>query len=190
MEESVQFAHTSCHDHPPEALAEYLSIAEAGTVIGVAPRSVYGYVQKGKLPGMLINNLKMVRLQDAQAFKRTAPGRIRLRHPRWRRPPQKNLFSLTTVTIRLRPGQGVQLKSKLEEMRQAGAHGFPGTVARYIVYDQHDPGALEIFLFWRETIKPSPDECETALKTFYADFANVLEVETASIGEGKVFMYA
>ncbi|HEY0754139.1 MAG TPA: helix-turn-helix domain-containing protein [Ktedonobacteraceae bacterium] len=67
-----------------EDVSGYLSIKEAARIIGVSERSIYGYLQAGKLPGEYIGTMMMVRAEQVYAYERTAPGRKRTRTPRWR----------------------------------------------------------------------------------------------------------
>src|SRR5258708_4940980 len=124
MKKPVRLSQVSSDGNSSEILSGYLSVEEASRIIGVSRRSVYGYIEAGRLPSTLIENLIMVRLKDARAFACPAPGRVRILVPSWHLPPKKNRLYLTTVTIRIRTGQDGLLENKLKEMHQANTYSF------------------------------------------------------------------
>ena len=69
-----------------EQVAGYLSIREAARMLGVSERSVYGYLQSGKLAGGKIGDLIVVSAEALADFERRASGRIRRTTPRWHIP--------------------------------------------------------------------------------------------------------
>src|SRR5690348_14544373 len=75
----------------------YLSIKETARVLGVSERSVYGYIETGKLPGARVDNLIVAVSEYVYAFKRRAPGRVRTVSPRWRIPPLNNDQYMTLI---------------------------------------------------------------------------------------------
>ncbi len=132
----------------------------------------------------------MVRAKDVAGFERKAPGRIRTTIPPWHRPPQKNLQYVTTITVRMYPEQERLFRHRLDEIRVARKHHFPGTCARSIVRNERDPGEIDILLVWRGVVMPPLEVREASLLAFFADLADVLDWETAVVKEGQVLLHA
>ena len=175
---------------PLSRVPGYLSVKEAARLLGVSERSVYGYLESGKLPGARIGSIIVVEMESVCNYRRRAPGRVRTKSPVWRVPPEHNLQFLTTITVPLRPGQGAQLEEKLREMRATGKHLLPGTSARYIVRGKEDTDEVQILLIWRSATLPPDEEREAALAALRADLAEVLAWETASSQESQVLLHA
>jgi excisionase family DNA binding protein len=168
----------------------YLSIQEAARRVGVSSRSIYGYLESGKLPATLVDGLLMVEEEAVQHFRRRAPGRLRVRPPRWRKTPLMNQMMHTRITVRVRPGGSALLIQKLDEMQAQRKHCFPGTSARYIIQSKGDPDEIEITLFWRGAVEPSEEDREGALATLQMDLADAVEWTTARMVEGQVLLHA
>ena len=173
-----------------EHVPGYLSVREAASIMGVSERSVYGYIEAGKLPGARIGNIIVVIAEYVYTYERRAPGRMRTTTPPWHMPPQKNLQYLTTITARMYPGQGALLERKLHAMRVESKHRLPGTAARFIARNQNDPEEIKIVLIWRSVVMPPSEVREASLAAFYADFADVINWETATRTEGQVLIHA
>ena len=173
-----------------ERVPGYLSVKEAARLLGVSERSVYGYIESGKLPGARIGSMMVVEQDRVAQYQRRAPGRVRTKAPVWRVPPEQNLQYLTTITVPLRRGQSERLEQKLCEMRATGTHLLPGTSARYIVRSQENPEEVQIVLVWRAALMPPAEEREAALAALRADLSEVLAWETAVYTEGQVVLHA
>lgn len=184
----------SVSEHGAEAgsvrQANYLTVRQAARVLGVSSRSVYGYIESGRLASELIDDLLMVRAEDAAAFKRRAPGRVRTVAPRWRLPTEQNPALLTSIEARARPECRERLESTLAELRATGAHRLPGTVRRFIWHAQDDSDEVTIVLVWRGASMPPEPERQAALNSLYADLGEVLDFSSAQIYEGKICLYA
>jgi excisionase family DNA binding protein len=188
MEEMISQSHET-----KGALARvpgYLSVKEAARLIGVSERTIYGYVETGKLPAARIGNMTVVDAMSAREYRRQAPGRLRTRIPPWHMPPENNLQYLTSITVQLRPGQGKQLLEKLLQIRTEGRHLLQGTSARYIVYSRACPDEVQVVLIWRGAIMPPEKERETALAALRDDLAEIVAWETAQYEESQVVMHA
>jgi excisionase family DNA binding protein len=168
----------------------YLSVKEAARLIGVSERTIYAYVETGKLPAARIGNMTVVDAVSAHQYQRRAPGRLRTRIPSWHMPPENNLQYLTIITAHLRPGQGKRLIEKLQEIRTEGRHLLRGTAARYIVRSRACPDEVQVMLVWRSAIMPPEQERETALAALRADLADIVAWETARYEESQVVMHA
>ena len=175
-------------EHPH--ISEYLTVKEAANLLGVSPRTVYGYIEADKLPGSSIGNTTVVLAADVASFQRSAPGRKREQAPRWHRPPVQNGRYITTIRVRTRPGQQKCLEHKLAELRRTGRHPFPGTSARYVAGNQDDEGEVLIILIWQAVIMPPKQERETALAALATELAEVLDWETVVQTHGQVIFHA
>ena len=167
-----------------------LSIGEVASILGVSERSAYGYVEHGKLPGVLRENRIVVPSEAVACFERRAPGRLRTTTPRWHVPPRFNEISVTTLTVRARAGQGTQLADRLKEMRCTNAHCLAGTAARYIARNQRDPDEIQIVLVWRSSVLPPIEEREAALSSLALYLDDVLDWETVVSKESQVLLHA
>jgi excisionase family DNA binding protein len=171
-------------------LPGYLSVKEAARLLGVSERSVYGYIESGKIPAARIGHLLVVPAEQVSAYQRKAPGRLRTNTPVWHVPPLNNLQYLTSITVKIRQGQGAQLEQKLNEIRVSGKHLLPCTAARYIVRSRDKPDEVEIVLIWRSAIMPPTDKREAALAALRADLIEILAWETSIYRESQVIMHA
>lgn len=170
-------------------LEGYISLKRAARMLGVAERTVYGYVTEGKLPGVRAGSSIVVKAEDVQRFKRGSPGRRRTRVPVWRLSVGEHLQYLSIIFARIRPGQEDKLDQKLEEIRAAEKHLLPGTVARYIARSEDKPENVQMVLVWRSTIMPPQEEREAALAALREELAEILDWDTAWSESGRVLMH-
>ena len=159
-------------------------------MLGVSPRTVYSYIESGKLPGSSIGNTTVVLAADVASFQRSAPGRKREQTPRWHRPSAQNGRYITTIRVRARPGQQACLARKLAELRRTGRHPFPGTSARYVAGNQDDEGEMLIILVWQAVVMPSKQEREAALAALGTELADALDWQTMVQTHGRVILHA
>ena len=172
-----------------QRLPGYITLKEAAQMLGVAERTVYGYVIDGKLPGIRTGSSIMVKPEDVKNYKRGAPGRRRTVIPIWRLSADNSLLYLTIIFARIKAGQGKRFDAKLEEIRAAEKHLLPGTVARYIARSEEKPEDVQIVLVWRSTVMPPPGEREAALAALRAELAEILDWENAWSEYGRVVMH-
>lgn len=69
---------------PPSA--QYLSVQEAADLLGVNSRTIYGYLETGKLVGERIGGIIILRKEVVRAYQRPIVGRPRTSTPIWRVP--------------------------------------------------------------------------------------------------------
>lgn len=168
--------------------ADYLSVREAALRLGVSTRSVYSYVEAGKLQSVRIGTSIAIPAEILADYKRSRMVRPRARTPVWRLPGDQNRRYLTIITIRLRQGRQEQLEQKLAEMRAEHRHLLPGTVARYITQNPDCPHMVRITLLWQEAVMPPAQKRKAALAVLQADLAHLLDWDTASTVEGLVLL--
>ena len=184
-----QNASSSEEPSPQVSLSEYLSVEEAARILGVTTCSVYWYIERGRLSCTQIET-SLLRREEVIAFERRSPGRARTRALRWRVPPVQNALLLTTITVRVQPGQRQPFMEKLAAMHQQGKHLFPGTAARSIAYNPHDPDEITILLVWRQANQSVPIPCQEALAALMADLAEVVDRDTVHIQEWIGLLHA
>jgi excisionase family DNA binding protein len=164
---------------PVEKLEGYLSIKEAAALLHISPRSVYGYVQSGKLEGKEVGKRSLiVRAESLTQLQAPSAGRPRDRLPIWRA-PLRNTLILLAICVPLRANQSQNLERKLAEIRLQKHHLFPGTVERCIGRDENDPNLIHILLFWRKATLPPEAERQAAIAALSEDFAALLDWEHA-----------
>jgi hypothetical protein len=170
-------------------LPGYVSIKEAARILGISDKRVYTYVSDGRLSSMWAADVIMIPEQEVLAFKRQSSGRPRKSVPVWRISAGENIQFKTSIHVRIRRGQQEVFGQKLEEMRCANQHIFPGTVTRFIVESDSEPDWIEILLFWKAAIAPQQAEREEALAAFRQEFRQILDWETAQYDTGKVLLH-
>ncbi|HEU5379965.1 MAG TPA: helix-turn-helix domain-containing protein [Ktedonobacteraceae bacterium] len=190
----MEITHQTVHETEQSSLSPgaegYLSVKEAAKIMGVSTRSVYGYIEAGKLPGARIGSATVVHMDTLRAYQRKPAGRVRVRVPAWHLPPQGNVQYLTNVSVCIRQGQSERLDQRLADMRADGKHLMPGTAARYIVRSQSEPETIQIIFVWRQLVMPPLEERQAAFAALRADLADILDWETAIYQEGQVVLSA
>jgi excisionase family DNA binding protein len=170
-------------------LPGYVSIKEAAHMLGISDKRVYEYVDAGRLPSMWAADVIMIPVEAVQQFKRKSSGRPRRSVPAWRISSGDNTQFVTSIMVQVYPDQQKALTQKLEEIRQAGLHIFPGTIARSIAASKTVPGQIEISLTWRSAVMPNEVEREQAMNTFQQTFHGILDWNTAQYHHSQVLMH-
>jgi excisionase family DNA binding protein len=184
---SYQYTTVMDEDIPP--LPGYVSIKEAAKMLGISERRVYLYIETKRLPAVRAADILLIRQEDVKNFRRKFVGRPRRITPPWRTSSEENTQYMTSILVPLRAGQENRLALRLEEMRQAGQHIFPGTIARYIAGSEAHPSQIEIVLIWRRTVMPDQASREQALEGFRQALADVLDWDKAQYKHGRIFMH-
>ena len=179
-------------DAPEGTQAEklFITIRDAARMLGVSERSVCGYMEEGSLPAFRARSLTVLRKEDVLNYRRRAPGRLRTRVPTWHEPPVMNPASLSSITVRIRPGQEQHFLRKVREIRLGNKHLLCGTTARYIMHNMDRGNEVQIVLIWRGASMPAEEERQAALAALFADLAEVLDWQTALFAEGVVLLHA
>jgi excisionase family DNA binding protein len=159
--------------HP--SLTGYLSVREAARRVGISPRSMYGYIARGKLTAIRVGRLIAVNAEEVSHCERQVVGRRRERHPIWRVPSVLNRQYMTLIRARVREGASERLEQRLEEIRAAKKHHLTGTVVRSVMCNQHDPTAIQIQFVWRQLVMPPQEERQAAIAALCADLADLLD---------------
>jgi Helix-turn-helix domain len=167
----------------------YVSIKEAASILGLSSRTVYEYVDEGRLPAKRAADVIMILLDDVRSFKRGTSGRPRKSVPPWRISSGDNTQFSTLILVSIRPGQDTAFLQKLEDVKQNKQHSFPGTVVRYIIGSETTPGQVQILLVWRNTVMPDEHVRTRALEQFRQELDDVLDWDNAQYHTGKVLMH-
>lgn len=167
----------------------YVSIKEAASILGLSSRTVYEYVEEGRLPAKRAADVIMILLEDVRNFKRGTSGRPRKSVPPWRISSGENTQFSTLILVAIRAGQHAHFLKKLEDMKQSKHYSFPGTVVRYIIGSETNPGQVQILLVWRNTVMPDEQARAQDLAQFRLALDDVLDWSTAQYHDGKVFMH-
>jgi excisionase family DNA binding protein len=175
-------------EHP--SLAGYISAGEAARILDVHPRSVYGYISRGRLTAIRVGGVTALDAEEVSHFERQVSGRRRERHPLWRVPWASNRQYLTLIRTRVREGASERLEQRLEAIRAAKKHHLVGTVARLILRSQNDPMAIQILLVWRQIVMPAEEERQAAIAALCDDLADLLDWEHATWSENRILLHA
>ena len=170
-------------------MPEYVSIKEAAKMLGVSDKRVYAYIEDGRLPAVRAAHVIMIPIEEVKKFKPKISGRPRKNTPAWRTSPEDNMLLTTSIFVPVRTDQRERLQQRLEELKQEGEHVFPGTLARYIIWNKTHPGMLEILLIWRSTTMPGEADRAEVLGRFQRALADVLDWNTAQYDNGEVLMH-
>lgn len=167
----------------------YVSVKEAARMLGLSARTIYDYVEEGRLPGARVADVIAIPVEAIKKFKREPSGRPRLHTPMWRISSGENEQFMTFVLVQERAGQHDALVRKLEVIRRKKQHIFPGTVMRYVAKNGTSPGQIILVLVWRGTVMPAETAREEALDQFRRTLADVLDWSTAQYSDGQVLMH-
>lgn len=179
MQDSVNF--------PP--IPGYVSVKEAAEMLGLSPRTVYDYIEEGRLPSARFADVIAISLEEIRKFKREPSGRPRKITPQWRISSGDNEQFMTVILVQERLGQHEVLMQRLEGIRQRKEHLFPGTVLRYLAESDKSHGQVVLVLVWRGTVMPDETTREQALAAFRQALADVLDWDTAQYKNGQVLMH-
>lgn len=174
----------------PALRDHYVTVREAASIIGVSERTIYSYLEMGKLAGERIGQTIVLRKELVRRYRRPGVGRPRTRTPIWRLPVVTNLPYLLHITVRLRgeTGQDERLAQRLAQIRTAQHHMIPGTVARYLARSTNHAETIQIVLVWRSQTLPPEAERAAALQALRADLDDLLDWESACSLEGPALL--
>ncbi len=167
----------------------YVSVKEAAEMLGLSPRTVYDYIEEGRLPSARLADVIAISLEEIRKFKREPSGRPRKNTPLWHISSGDNTQFLSLISVRLRPGQHDVLQQKLEVIRKKKQHLFPGTVMRYIATSSNAYERVILLLVWRGTVIPDEMAREEALEEFRRSLDDVVDWSAAQYEYGQVLMH-
>jgi excisionase family DNA binding protein len=174
-------------DHPN--IPGYVSVKEAAKILGISLRSVYDYVEEGRLPSARLADVIAIPVDELMKFKREPSGRPRINTPLWRISAGDNEQFMTLILVQIRAGRRDALLRKLEVIRKKKDHIFPGTVMRYIAESSTILDQVILVLVWRGTVMPEEATREEALVEFRRALDDVLDWSTAQYNNGPVLIH-
>jgi excisionase family DNA binding protein len=167
----------------------YVSVKEAAKMLGLSPRTIYDYVEEGRLHGARVADVIAIPVEELMTFKREPSGRPRKNTPLWRISSGDNEQFMTLILVRERAGQHDVLVRKLEVIRKRKQVLFPGTITRYVAEGGALSGEVILVLVWRGTVMPDETAREGALDELRRALADVLDWSTAQYRNGQVLMH-
>ncbi len=179
MNDSVNF--------PP--IPGYVSVKEAAELLGLSPRTVYDYIEEGRLPSARLADVIAISREEIMKFKREPSGRPRKNTPLWHISSGDNTQFMSIISVQVRAGQRDVFQQKLEVIRKKKQHLFPGTVMRYVAANSDSFERVILILVWRGTVIPDEMTREEALEEFRRSLDDVLDWSTAQYEYGQVLMH-
>ncbi len=167
----------------------YASVKEAAEMLGLSPRTVYDYIEEGRLPSARLADVIAIPIEEILKFKREPSGRPRKNTPPWHISSGDNTQFMSLISVQLHAGQRDVLQQRLEEIRKKKQHLFPGTVMRYIAAGSDSSDRVFLLLVWRGTVIPDERTREGALEEFQRSLDDVLDWSTAQYEYGQVLMH-
>lgn len=167
-----------------------ITIEEAAAIMQRSWRTVYEYIETGKLTATRVGRRTFLDETEVRQFVYGSVGRKRLHPPRWHTPNKDDRQSITCLCLPIRSGKREELFAKLQTIHLEKRHLFPGTIARYITYREQYPESIQILLVWRHVLRPPGEECNAALQALHDELAEVLEWEDAHGEEHVVLLRA
>jgi excisionase family DNA binding protein len=174
--------------HAPR-IPGYASVKEAAEMLGLSPRTVYDYIEEGRLPSARLADVIAIPIEEIRKFKPEPSGRPRKNTPLWHISSGDNTQFMSLITVQLRAGQREVLQQRLEEIRKKKQHLFPGTVMRYIAAGSDSVDRVLLLLVWRGTVIPDETAREEALEEFRRSLDDVVDWRTAQHEYGQVLMH-
>ena len=167
----------------------YVSVKEAAEMLGLSPRTVYDYIEEGRLPSARFADVIAISREEIRKFKREPAGRPRRNTPLWHISSGENTQYMSLNSVQLRAGQRDALQQKLEVIRKKKQHLFPGTVMRYVAASIDSFERVLLMLVWRGTVIPDETRREEALEEFRRSLDDVVDWSTAQYENGQVLMH-
>lgn len=167
----------------------YVSVKEAADMLGLSPRTVYEYIEEGRLPSARFADVIAISREEIRKFKREPSGRPRRNAPLWRISTGENTQVMSLISVQVRAGQRDGLQQKLEAIRKRKQHLFPGTVIRSIAVSSDSSERVLLMLVWRGTVLPDETKRDEALQEFRQSLDDVLDWSTAQYESWQVLMH-
>lgn len=157
----------------------YVSVKEAAAILGFKEDRIWYYIRLRRLSSRKIEGRSMVAEESVRNFRVRPRGRLRADPPPWHVYRGGAKVYTLQIELQVRPGAQEELHAKLQAILDEQDHLFFGTMQRYILVDRENPAAITIQLVWKDTELADEALLERALEIFKADFADVLDWETA-----------
>lgn len=176
------------HFELPE-MPDYISTEQAAKLLGISKQRVYQYISEQRLPAFRAGNIILLPVMAVKQFKPNIAGRPRKKEPPWRIYRGGDLVFVTDIQVQVRAGQQQLLVEKLRGIQEQKRHTFPGTIARYVLKSHESPTTVNIWLIWKDSEMPDEETRQREFAAFQAEFADVLDWETAQAGTKEGIIY-
>ena len=167
----------------------YVSVKEAAEMLGLSPRTVYDYIEEGRLPSARFADVIAISREEIRKFKREPSGRPRKHTPLWHISSGDNTQLMSLISVQLRAGQRDALQHTLAMIKKKKLHLFDGTVMRYVAASSDSVERVLLILVWRGTVLPDETRREEALEEFRHSLADVVDWKTAQYENWQVLMH-
>jgi excisionase family DNA binding protein len=162
---------------------------EAAEILGLSYYTVYEYIKEGRLSAELVGGNYMLSRREVKQFKPKPTGRLRAKPPLWRVYRAGATVYSMEIEAQLHPDQQERFMEMVRNVREQQQHLFSGTMQRYIFEDRTSPTTVTIQLIWKDTEMPDESVMQREFEAFKADFADVLDWETAQIRMKRGIIY-
>jgi excisionase family DNA binding protein len=167
----------------------YVPVKVAAKMLGLSDDRILQHIQNGRLSSKKIGGRYLIPLGEIEKFQQNPPGRVRTKAPGWRHFDSRVKLLNTTIYVKAYQGQEERLAQLVQDILEEQRHRFTGTMARYILKSSTMPGTITISLFWKSNEIPSEQIRQRDLEAFKAEFATVLDWETARVEEHEGLLY-
>ena len=158
----------------------HVPVKEAAELLGISEDRVLQLINAQRLPGRKVYGRYMIPREAVEQFKQNPPGRSRTKAPPWRVFNTRSKLLGLGIEVQVLPGQQERLLAKLQAIQEENRHTFPGTLARYVFKEGASLATVSIWLIWKDTEMPDEAKRVEELAAFKAEFADVLDWESAS----------
>jgi excisionase family DNA binding protein len=168
----------------------HVPIKEAAEMLGLSDKRVLQYILSKRLPAHKVQGRYMIPAEAVKEFQQRPHGRIRTTPTPWRLYRAGASVHVQQIEVQVHPGKEEDVQARLQALPQEQDHLFPGTMQRYIcLVEQAKPVYISIMLIWKDTELPDERVLERGLEGFKADFADVLDWESARIVVARAIAY-
>jgi hypothetical protein len=157
----------------------YVSVKEAASILGFKEDRVWYYIRLQRLASRKIDGRSMITEESVRNFRVKPRGRVRADPPPWHVYRGGAKVYTLQIDIQVRSGKQEEWRAKLQVTLEEQEYLFFGTMQRYIFSDKENPNNITIQLVWKDTELADEARLTRDVETFKADFADVLDWETA-----------
>jgi excisionase family DNA binding protein len=167
----------------------YVPVKVAAKMLGLSDDRILQHIQNGRLSSKKIGGRYLIPMGEVEKFQLNPPGRVRTKAPGWRLFDSRVKLLNITIYVKMRQGQEERITQLVQEIHDEQRHRFTGTMARYILKSSTTPDLVTISLLWKSNEIPNEQIRQRDLEAFKAEFASVLDWETARIEENEGLLY-
>jgi len=158
-------------------------------MLGISNYRVHELIRANRLPHQRVGRMYFIPIEAVEHYKSGPSGRARKQPPRWRVYRSGISASGTDIEVQVRSGQEKNALERFKAIYKAQRHTFTGTFARFVFEDETSPMIVSIWLVWKDTELPDEATRQQELAAFQAEFADVLDWDTAVIRQKRGIIY-